>query len=71
MSTGGALPHQTDESAHAVKLESEQTTTSTKPYAPQADIRKFKWEPDGSFKRVPSVFRNFITKDGEFAAEKG
>ncbi|CAL1699003.1 unnamed protein product [Somion occarium] len=35
------------------------------------NIHKMKTEPDGSFKRKPSVFRNFIEKGGTFAPEKG
>ena len=36
-----------------------------------SDISKGKMEPDGSFKRKASSFRNFIEKGGEFAPEKG
>lgn len=35
------------------------------------DISKSKTEADGSFKRKPSSFRNFIQKGGEFEPEKG
>jgi len=37
----------------------------------QSDISKFKREPDGSFKRPDSVFRDFIEVGGKFAPEKG
>ena len=37
----------------------------------QSDISKMTAEPDGSFKRAPSSFRNFIQKGGQFSPEKG
>jgi len=37
----------------------------------QSDISKMTVEPDGSFKRAPSSFRNFIQKGGQFPPEKG
>jgi putative glutathione S-transferase len=37
----------------------------------QSDVTKFKVEPDGSFKRAESSFRNFIEKGGKFEPEKG
>jgi hypothetical protein len=37
----------------------------------QSDITKSIYEPDGSFKRQPSAFRNFIEKGGRFEAESG
>ena len=37
----------------------------------QSDISKMNVEPDGSFKRAPSSFRNFIQKGGQFPPEKG
>jgi glutathionyl-hydroquinone reductase len=37
----------------------------------QSDIAKMKHEPDGSYKRPASLFRNFIEKGGKFEAEKG
>ena len=37
----------------------------------QSDIGKMKVEPDGSFKRAPSSFRNFVQKGGQFPPEKG
>jgi hypothetical protein len=49
-----------------------QTAMSTKKDASlQSDITKFRHEPDGSFRRAPSVFRSFIEKGGQFEAEKG
>lgn len=36
-----------------------------------SDISKSKTEADGSFKRKPSSFRNFIQNGGEFEPEKG
>ena len=66
-STGGALPHQTDPSAHAVKLEK----TAVQPHQSQSNINVMTREKDGSFNRKASTFRNFITRDGEFTPEKG
>jgi len=37
----------------------------------QSDIQKMKPEADGSFKRAPSSFRDFIQKGGKFEAKKG
>jgi glutathionyl-hydroquinone reductase len=37
----------------------------------QSDINVMKVEGDGSFKRAPSSFRNFIQKGGQFPPEKG
>ncbi|KAL0959893.1 hypothetical protein HGRIS_011561 [Hohenbuehelia grisea] len=37
----------------------------------QSDISKMKTQPDGSFKRADSSFRNFIEPGGKFEAEKG
>ena len=37
----------------------------------QSDISKMQAEGDGSFKRKPSTFRNFIEKGGKFEPEKG
>ena len=36
-----------------------------------SDITQMKTEHDGSFKRAPSSFRNFIEKGGRFEPEKG
>ena len=36
-----------------------------------SDISKSISEPDGSFNRRPSSFRNFIEKGGQYAPEKG
>ena len=36
-----------------------------------SDISKSKTEADGSFKRAPSSFRNFIQAGGKFPPEKG
>ncbi|KAF9225863.1 hypothetical protein BS17DRAFT_568120 [Gyrodon lividus] len=44
--------------------------TSAQDTSPQSDIGKMKLESDGSFKRAASAFRDWIQKDGEFAAEK-
>jgi len=45
--------------------------TSTKNTSDLSDIGKLRTEPDGSFKRLPSSFRNFIKNDGQFLPEKG
>lgn len=37
----------------------------------QSDISKMQMEPDGSFKRTPSSFRNVIEKGGAFEPEPG
>jgi len=37
----------------------------------QSNINKMNVEPDGSFKRAPSSFRNSIQKGGQFPPEKG
>jgi putative glutathione S-transferase len=47
------------------------TMTSTKAATAQSDIGKMKLEPDGSFKRAPASFRNFIESGGRFPPEKG
>ncbi|KAG1826633.1 glutathione S-transferase [Suillus variegatus] len=47
------------------------TMTSTKDVSGQSDIGKLRAESDGSFKRAPSSFRNFISNDGKFQPEKG
>ena len=44
---------------------------SNKDVTSQSDVTKIKLEPDGSFKRVVSTFRNFVEKDGKFPPEKG
>ncbi|KAF8137462.1 glutathione S-transferase [Boletus edulis] len=44
--------------------------TSTRDTSLQSDIGKMKLEPDGSFNRLPSSFRNWIQKDGQFTAER-
>jgi putative glutathione S-transferase len=36
-----------------------------------SDISKSKTEADGSFKRAPSSFRNFVKVGGQFPPEKG
>ncbi|TFY76199.1 hypothetical protein EWM64_g7811, partial [Hericium alpestre] len=36
----------------------------------QTDISKMQLEPDGSFKRAPSAFRNQVEKGGKFPPEK-
>lgn len=46
-------------------------TMATRDVTHLSDISKGKMEPDGSFKRKASSFRNFIEKGGEFAPEKG
>jgi len=47
------------------------TMTPTKNTSDLSDIGKLRTEPDGSFKRPPSSFRNFIKNDGQFLPEKG
>jgi len=47
------------------------TMTSTKNATDMSDIGKLKTEPDGSFKRLASSFRNSIKNDGQFIPEKG
>jgi hypothetical protein len=37
----------------------------------QSDFAKLKHELDGSYKRIPSAFRSFIEKGGQFEAERG
>ena len=39
--------------------------------AAQSDITKWASEKDGSFKRLPSVFRNHIEAGGKHPPEKG
>ncbi|KAF9529789.1 glutathione S-transferase [Crepidotus variabilis] len=43
---------------------------STKDHTLQSDLAKQKIQPDGSFKRPDSSFRNFIEKGGQFEPEK-
>ncbi len=45
--------------------------STTKDAALQSDITKMKRQPDGSFNRAPSSFRNTIEQGGKFAPEKG
>lgn len=40
-------------------------------FGTMSDISKYKSEPDGSFKRPASSFRNFIKAGGQFPPEKG
>lgn len=47
------------------------TMSTTKDVTLQSDITKLKSEPDGSFKRSASSFRNVIEKGGKFEAEQG
>lgn len=35
------------------------------------DVTKIKPQPDGSYNRAPSSFRNVIKKGGKFAPERG
>ncbi|KAF8633152.1 hypothetical protein AX17_004653 [Amanita inopinata Kibby_2008] len=44
--------------------------SSTRDVTIQSDIAKLRLEPDGSFKRAPSSFRNTIEKGGRFEPEK-
>jgi putative glutathione S-transferase len=44
--------------------------STTKDTTPQSDIQKMKTEPDGSFKRLDSTFRNTIENGGQFQPEK-
>ena len=48
-----------------------QTRKMSQDVPSQSDITVMKLEPDGSFKRAPSSFRNFIQKGGRFPPEKG
>ena len=72
MSTGSALPHQhtalQQQRADAEKNEGDAKTVRD---PGQSDVTKMKMEPDGSFNRKPSTFRNWISRDGEFQPEKG
>ncbi|GLB42169.1 putative glutathione S-transferase [Lyophyllum shimeji] len=43
--------------------------TTTRDVTAQSDITKMKTEPDGSFKRAPTSFRNSIEKGGRFEPE--
>ncbi|RDB28046.1 Glutathione S-transferase omega-like 2 [Hypsizygus marmoreus] len=43
--------------------------TTTRDTTLQSDIAKMKTEPDGSFKRAPSSYRNTIQKGGQFEPE--
>ena len=52
-------------------LKCQQTRKMSREVSSQSDISKMKVEPDGSFKRAPSSFRNFVQKDGQFPPEKG
>ncbi|EMD35648.1 hypothetical protein CERSUDRAFT_85607 [Gelatoporia subvermispora B] len=45
--------------------------SSQKDVSHLSDINKMNTEDDGSFKRKPSQFRNWISKGGEFEAEAG
>ena len=49
----------------------QQTLKMSQDVSAQSDISKMKVEPDGSFKRAASSFRNFIQKGGQFPPEKG
>ncbi|KAF5311020.1 hypothetical protein D9619_007902 [Psilocybe cf. subviscida] len=44
--------------------------STTKDTAAQSDIQKMKTEPDGTFKRLDSTFRDTIEKGGQFEPEK-
>lgn len=46
-------------------------SSTTRDVSHLSDISKSISEPDGSFNRKPSVFRNFVEKGGQFAPEKG
>jgi len=48
-----------------------QTPKMSRDVSGQSDISKMNVEPDGSFKRAPSSFRNSIQKGGQFPPEKG
>ena len=48
-----------------------QTRKMSQDVSGQSDINKMKVEPDGSFKRAPSSFRNFVRKGAQFSPEKG
>ena len=49
----------------------QQTRKMSRDVSGQSDISKMNVEPDGSFKRAPSSFRNSIQKGGQFPPEKG
>ena len=49
----------------------QQTRRMSRDVSGQSDISKMKVEPDGSFKRVASSFRNSVQKGGQFPPEKG
>ena len=49
----------------------QQTRKMSRDVSGQSDIGVMGREPDGSFKRAPSSFRNFIQKGGQFPPEKG
>ena len=72
MSTGSTLPHQHAalQQQHA-DVEKSKTSGKAVRDPGQADFKKVKMEADGSFKRKPSTFRNWIAQDGEFEPEKG
>lgn len=44
---------------------------ATRDTSHNSDISKMKASVDGSFNRLPSVFRDFIEPGGKFAPEKG
>ena len=52
-------------------LRCQQTRKMSRDVSGQSDITKMKVEPDGSFKRAASSFRNFVEKGGKFSPEKG
>lgn len=45
--------------------------TVTRDTTSQSDLKKMKHEPDGSFKRPASSYRDWIKKGGKFEPEKG
>lgn len=66
MSSGSALPHQ-----HTLLQQQEKDKLGKDAEGHQSDVNKMKNEADGSWKRAPSTFRNFIQEGGEFPPEKG
>ena len=54
-----------------VKFGCQQIRKMSRDVSGQSDISKMKVEPDGSFKRAASSFRNSVQKGGQFPPEKG
>jgi len=54
-----------------VGTQTARTMSNVRDTSSQSDITKMVRQPDGSFKRQASVFRNFIEKGGKFEPEAG